>query len=385
MAGETLKTGKTNTGVQKMAIFRSSSTVRHAYESSKHASQRVINLKTGRPECVFVNLEAVYPDPSDPSIEFCFEELRARHRGWLDRDWAAERRQAQSTNQAQKTVPINQQPKEQKRGFAIFSDAPAAEKQPEQERPTSQRGFQIFQDDSENKPTPAQPSPLTIDTSLKVVPIRDENDENRPPSKADVELAKRMRREERANRTRKIKVMDVEHVQKETQTIKLNMDSPSGKKLRKKKVAEPTMTINTKEAMDEIYGIFSQPVQTAAEQEPEESESEEDSDDDSDDDYSSDEEDTTTGHVSGAGSDYGDETRREILASQQSSKEETIQDTEDQEEDDDEDKTNVSAWSDYEESKPVTETAATSAHSKDDEELSTPIDEMPAPSYGENG
>ncbi|KAG9528875.1 hypothetical protein KCU93_g3932, partial [Aureobasidium melanogenum] len=307
MAGETLKTGKTNTGVQKMAIFR-------------------------------------------------------------------------------KTAPINQQPKEQKRGFAIFSDAPAAEKQPEQERPTSQRGFQIFQDDSENKPTPAQPSPLTIDTSLKVVPIRDENDENRPPSKADVELAKRMRREERANRTRKIKVMDVEHVQKETQTIKLNMDSPSGKKLRKKKVAEPTMTINTKEAMDEIYGIFSQPVQTAAEEEPEESESEEDSDDDSDDDYSSDEEDTTTGHVSGAGSDYGDETRREILASQQSSKEETTQDTEDQEDDDDdEDKTNVSAWSDYDESKPVTETAATSAHSKDDEELSTPIEEMPAPLHGENG
>ncbi|KAH0158333.1 hypothetical protein KCU67_g7552, partial [Aureobasidium melanogenum] len=309
MAGETLKTGKTNTGVQKMAIFR-------------------------------------------------------------------------------KIAPINQQPKEQKRGFAIFSDAPAAEKQPEQERPTSQRGFQIFQDDSENKPAPAQPSPLTIDTSLKVVPIRDENDENRPPSKADVELAKRMRREERANRTRKIKVMDVEHVQKETQTIKLNMDSPSGKKLRKKKVDEPTMTINTKEAMDEIYGIFSQPVQTAAEEEPEESESEEDSDDDSDDDYSSDEEDTTTGHVSGAGSDYGDETRREILASQQSSKEEMTQDTEDQEEDDDdddEDKTNVSAWSDYDESKPVTETAATSAHSKDDEELSTPIEEMPAPLHGENG
>lgn len=411
MAGETLKTGKTNTGVQKMAIFRvsdsfpyplftfqiftnagltgwrrccvfqSSSTVRHAYESSKHASQRVINLKTGRPECVFVNLEAVYPDPSDPSIEFCFEELRARHRGWLDRDWAAERRQAQSTNQAQKTAPVNQQPKEQKRGFAIFSDAPAGEKQSEQERPTSQRGFQIFQDDSENKPSPAQPAPLTIDTSLKVVPIRDENDENRPPSKADVELAKRMRREERANRTRKIKVMDVEHVQEKTQTIKVNMDSPSGKKLRKKKVAEPTMTINTKEAMDEIYGIFSQPVKTAADEEPEESESEEDSDDDSDDDYSSDGEDTTTGHVSAAGSEYGDETRREILASQQSSKEETTQEEDD---DDDEDKTNVSAWSDYDQSKPVTETA-TSAHSKDEEELSTPIEEIPAPSYGEKG
>ncbi|THV71940.1 hypothetical protein D6D28_04076 [Aureobasidium pullulans] len=421
MAGETLKTGKTNTGVQKMAIFRvsyplsnppdmfqiftnagltgwrrfcvfqSSSTVRHAYESSKHASQRVINLKTGRPECVFVNLEAVYPDPTDPSVEFCFEELRARHRGWLDRDWAAERRQAQPIDQAQENSSIKQQPqKEPKRGFAIFQDTSATEKQqePETERPTSQRGFQIFQDDSENKKSPAHSSPLTIDTSLKVVPVKDENDENRPPSKADVELAKRMRREERANRTRKIKVMDVEHVQKETQTIKLNMDSPSGKKLRKKKVAEPTMTINTREAMDEIYGIFSQPVQTTEENEAEDSESEEDSDDDSDDDYSSGGEDTTTGHISGAGSDYGDETRREILASQQPSKEETTDDTEEQEEDDedddDEDKTNVSAWSDFDDSKPVTETAATSAHSKDTDELSTPIDEVPTPRDGEN-
>lgn len=421
MAGETLKTGKTNTGVQKMAIFRvsyplsnppdmfqiftnagltgwrrfcvfqSSSTVRHAYESSKHASQRVINLKTGRPECVFVNLEAVYPDPTDPSVEFCFEELRARHRGWLDRDWAAERRQAQPINQAQENSSIKQQPqKEPKRGFAIFQDTSAAEKQQEaeQERPTSQRGFQIFQDDSENKKSPAHSSPLTIDTSLKVVPVKDENDENRPPSKADVDLAKRMRREERANRTRKIKVMDVEHVQKETQTIKLNLDSPSGKKLRKKKVAEPTMTINTREAMDEIYGIFSQPVQTTEENEAEDSESEEDSDDDSDDDYSSGGEDTTTGHISGAGSDYGDETRREILASQQPSKEETTEDTEEQddddEDDDDEDKTNVSAWSDFDESKPVTETAATSAHSKDTDELSTPIDEVPTPRDGEN-
>jgi checkpoint serine/threonine-protein kinase len=411
MAGETLKGGKTNTGVQKMAIFRvsipssspsftyqiftnagltgwrrfcvfqSSSTVRHAYESSKHASQRVINLKTGRPECVFVNLEAVYPDLSDPSVEFCFEELRARHRGWLDRDWAAERIQAPSISQAQKNSQTSQQPKESKRGFAIFSDAPASKTQPEQERPASQRGFQIFQDDSENKSSPVQSSPLTIDTSLKVVPIKDENDENRAPSKADVELAKRMRREERANRTRKIEVMDVEHVQRETQTIKLNMDSPSGKKLRKKKVAEPTMTINTKEAMDEIYGIFSQPVETAVDEDAEESESEEDSDDDSDESYSSDEEDTTTGHVSAAGSDYGDETRREILASQQSSQEETTQDTEDQQ-DDDQDKTDISAWSDYDESKPVTETAATSANSKDG--LSTPIDEMPPIFDGEN-
>lgn len=41
-----------------------------------------------------MNLEAVYPNPNDSTEEFSFEELRARSRGWLDRDWAAEQHQA---------------------------------------------------------------------------------------------------------------------------------------------------------------------------------------------------------------------------------------------------------------------------------------------------
>jgi checkpoint serine/threonine-protein kinase len=332
-----------------------------------------------------VNLEAVYPDPNDPSVEYCFEELRARHRGWLDRDWAAERRRAEITQVDKHASPPRQQQqqqqppqKEQKRGFAIFQDTSAIEPQQEQE---SQRGFQIFSDESENATSPAQFEPLPIDTSLKVVPIKDENDENRHPSKQDVELAKRIRREERANRTRKIQVMDVEHVPKETQTIKLNMDSPSGKKIRKKKVAEPTMTINTREAMDEIYGIFSQPVEAVQKNNDDDSESDEDSQDDSDDDYSSGGEDdtTTADNVSAAGSEYGDETRREILASKQASKEEATYDPGQRDNDDEDDETNVSAWSEYDDSKPVTETAATSAHSRDDHDLFTPTDEPSNP------
>ena len=37
-----------------------------------------------------MNLEAVYPNPDDPNEEMSFEELRAKARGWADKDWAAE-------------------------------------------------------------------------------------------------------------------------------------------------------------------------------------------------------------------------------------------------------------------------------------------------------
>lgn len=40
-----------------------------------------------------MNLEAVYPNDSDHSEEMSFEELRAKSRGWLNRDWAAESKQ----------------------------------------------------------------------------------------------------------------------------------------------------------------------------------------------------------------------------------------------------------------------------------------------------
>lgn len=40
-----------------------------------------------------MNLEAVYPNDNDPNEELSFEELRAKSRGWLNRDWAAESKQ----------------------------------------------------------------------------------------------------------------------------------------------------------------------------------------------------------------------------------------------------------------------------------------------------
>jgi checkpoint serine/threonine-protein kinase len=50
----------------------------------------VVNSKTGRPERVFVNLEAVYPNSANPSEEMSFDELRAMHRGWANKDWRKE-------------------------------------------------------------------------------------------------------------------------------------------------------------------------------------------------------------------------------------------------------------------------------------------------------
>lgn len=141
-----------------------------------------------------MDLEKVYPNRDDPmSEEFSFEELRAKHRGWLDYDWAAIRR------------------KEQKEARRAAEAAVTSE----QIKP---------------KPVPMAPKEL-VEQPLraKTVPLKgshdDENanDENMPPSQADLDKAKatrKARREERANRTRKIKVMDVKEIHSETQTSK---------------------------------------------------------------------------------------------------------------------------------------------------------------------
>jgi checkpoint serine/threonine-protein kinase len=47
-----------------------------------------------------VNLEAVYPDPEDPTSEMSLEELRATHRGWLQKKWSPE------TVKAPRKIPI---------------------------------------------------------------------------------------------------------------------------------------------------------------------------------------------------------------------------------------------------------------------------------------
>ena len=48
-----------------------------------------VNQK-GRTERIFVNLEAIYPNPEVLGTELSLEELRAVHRGWLSKVWEPE-------------------------------------------------------------------------------------------------------------------------------------------------------------------------------------------------------------------------------------------------------------------------------------------------------
>jgi checkpoint serine/threonine-protein kinase len=151
--------------------------------------------------------------------------------------------------------------------------------------------------------------------------------------------------------------------------VQTNLDSPTGKKIRRKKKggAETTMTLHTKEAMDEIYDIFSQPLKTPGEEEAAESDAGEESSDD-DDDYSSAGESTGTGRISCANSEFGDDTTAADFTMKT-----TIDDDEEQDEEDDgteadeTDVKSVSEWSEFTESKHVPKEHRTNDSDNDSE------------------
>ncbi|KAF2227735.1 hypothetical protein BDZ85DRAFT_271280 [Elsinoe ampelina] len=351
--GQTLKVGKTNGGMEKMKIFKVSAasvspdgrdtegtrTNRRSVEQgetssqpseskSNHEAQCTINPRTGKREVVHVNLDVVYTDIGRTKIEFSFEEVMAKHRGWLERDWKVENRARDEETRRMKFASPDKKPKK-KGGFEIFHDSATPE--------------------AMVSPVVVVPQPIQAESlPARTVVLNDENNENaiRRPAKDKNDVAKRMRKEEKANRTRKIKVMEVRHEKKETQTVQLNFASPTGPKLRRKRTADPTVTINTKEAMDEIYGIFDQPAEG-------DSSSSEEEADDSDDDYTSGAESTTTGRISAPTSEYGEETRNEILQAHQAMG--TLEDGEDSEGEaattDAEERTEHTGWSDFTTSK----------------------------------
>ena len=144
-----------------------------------------MNPKTGKTECVFVNLEAVYPNISDPmAAELSFEELRAKHRGWMEYDWVAIRKEEMKKSQA-------------------GAENRRHDKQSIMKEPKQRAGPVTDKSRREGR---VQALAAGIEENLVL------NDENTPPSQTEIEkvnLAKKIRREERANRTRKIKVMEV--------------------------------------------------------------------------------------------------------------------------------------------------------------------------------
>ena len=177
--------------------------------SSKN--QVTVHPQTGKKEYIFVDLAAVYPTPDESGSELSFEEIMAANRGWLDRSWEDE------------TVDESILPGEARHGTPPFKDT--------------------------NEP----------DENLIVF---DENGDVRDQPPSDGRHAK------------KKKVMEVNETQISTSTVyatilsqhtnpspvKAKLDSPSGPKLRKKQTSEPTMTMHTKAATDDIYDIFNAPL-----------------------------------------------------------------------------------------------------------------------------
>ncbi|KAL9615235.1 MAG: hypothetical protein Q9167_000329 [Letrouitia subvulpina] len=254
--GETLKAGRKPNGSPKMMIFKDESNVivprpQQVERSNLMDQQEVRNPKTGKTERVYVNLEAVYPNPNDATEEMSFEELRAKARGWTDRRWATEKIQ-------QSTCEV----KQLKNTSSLV----------ENEESVISNQVQHGTPSQENTTGPTET--ISIDEPVH-------------------ELKNR--------RNKRTKVLEVKG---ETQTIKTNLESPTGPKLKRKNSAEPTMTLHTKAATEDILDIFNQPLRnmgalsntndSAGESEYE------------DDDYTSAGESTGTGAISGT-SEYGDD------------------------------------------------------------------------------
>ncbi|KAL9101667.1 MAG: hypothetical protein Q9163_003106 [Psora crenata] len=258
--GETLKMSKRSNGAPKMMVFKDDSSsqtpVKNTMTLPEYAEQQqIMNPRTGKIERVFVNLEIVYPCRDDSCAEMSFEELRARSRGWLDRDWAVESKQ---------------------RKFWDEQDIPARIPEPlvALEEENVAKGSQWIQSQQEVQSSPSTQCETTI-----AVDINKEGKIGRP------------------KKTR------IKEIKGETQTIKTNLESPTGPKLRRKNSTEPTMTLHTKAATDDILDIFNQPLRNVDPMAtPQESDGETDYDED---DYTSAGESTGTGRISGT-SEFGD-------------------------------------------------------------------------------
>ncbi|KKZ67850.1 hypothetical protein EMCG_06479 [[Emmonsia] crescens] len=264
-AGETLKSGKRVGTVQKMTVFKDETSTSPSPSGRPQAiiannipiprnEKETVNPRTGKVERVFVNLEAIYPDPENPHVEMSLEELRAFSRGWMDRDWS--RQEKEPLKEISANVP--------------YRDPPTR-----------------YGEDGVDK---------SISTPLKEkLVIHNQSPHLEDPHGAEVN------RDCKGSKSRRLKVREVKG---ETQTVKTNLESPTGPKIKRKHSSEPTMTLHTRAATDEIYSIFNQPLKSEMDRDHAESLCGSDYEDD---DYTSAGESTCMGRISGTTSEFEDD------------------------------------------------------------------------------
>ncbi|EXJ85490.1 BUB protein kinase [Capronia coronata CBS 617.96] len=335
-AGEKLKAGGKVGTVPKMEIFKDPS--RELGQQSQASKERseAVNPRTGRAERVYVNIEAIYPPHSDE--EFSFEELRAMSRGWAQKSWRADKPSPQSSFDPLKStsgnsvVSVSASPKP----ISKSKSKPARSEEPEDVENLSQSFRQKI---DLNSDTP----------SLSIHDVSTQSMVGMP----EPSIARQSQ-----NPTKKEKKLKIREVKQETVTVKTRLESPTGRKLKRKNsgTAEPTMTFHSKAATNEIYDMFNQPLRRTeiAKDDTQSGDDAEFTEGDVDDGYSTtgDGESTGTGRVSEPGSEFGEDTasslQHDITSTQ--SQNESQADT-------------VSSWSDFTSSKHVPHLASVSKHS----------------------
>lgn len=244
---------------------------------------------------MFVDLQAIYPSGNDE--EFSFEELRALSRKWSQKDWRPQKKPMPPSESPLKTTTANSNASPQSKGTS--KSARAQDKEDiENLSQTFQQKVDLNENGSHN---------LSIhDMSTQSMVGMPESESSQSQS---LSLSQNGRPKEKRLKIREVK--------QETQTVKTRLESPAGKKLKRKNssTAEPTMTFHSKAATNEIYDMFNQPLRRP-EVARDDTQSGDDTDftEDVDDGYSTtgDAESTGTGRVSAPGSEFGDDT----LASQ---------------------------------------------------------------------
>jgi checkpoint serine/threonine-protein kinase len=254
-------------------------TISSSHIAIRHAQHQVTVNARGQKERVFVDLREVYPTPEEPGTELSFEEVWARKRGWLDRTWPND------TVEAEAALP------------------------------------------NENDENSVDLLVEAVSEKLVVqhdVVMLDENGAPIFPHKSKSKKKKAM--EVNETQISKLRAPVARCLLANSIAVKAKLDSPSGPKFRKRNAsAEPTMTLHTRAAHDDIYDIFNQPIAQKSQEEDSDHHDEYDTDD----------------YTSGAESTC---TTRNISTSEAGDEEEVPDDVA---EDETSDANSVSEWSEF--------------------------------------
>lgn len=262
-----------------------------------------------------MDLESVYP--SESNLEFSFEELRAMSRGWTQKDWRPQK----------VTSPLNATT-----GNASMKSKSRVQKSKEPE--DVENLTQAFQQKAHISGE-ANASFGVGDVSTQSIVGMPESEMPPPP------LPGRLKQ----------KKLKIREVKQETQTVKTRLESPTGRKLkRKNSTAEPTMTFHSKAATNDIYDMFNQPLRKPSVA-GNDSQSGDDAELTEDDGYSTTGESTGTGRVSAPSSEFGDDTLASIRRGRSQSQSQSE---------------SVSPWSDFSTSKHVPRFSSTDVAGDED-------------------